>query len=112
MTKFSKIIASATLLTLLTACGGKLTHDLNDADVDMAYETRQDALENGESFKAKEYANGVLGTRGYVIPMEITVHKINGKSVYCRSLLESVSKNGETVNFMTRFCRSSDGVWR
>lgn len=82
---------------------------LTDADVVLAVETMQIALETGSDGAIGRWANPETGNSGAIQPTR--TYQTEG-GYFCRDFKELLNVAGNVETYQNHACRADDGVWR
>jgi surface antigen len=88
--------------------GSQVGKSLDEADVNYARQTQQQAFEAGRSGQPVSWRNPDNGDGGTVIPRP--AYESNGTQ--CREFQQNITVGGKTQNAYGTACRQPDGTWK
>lgn len=86
----------------------ELRNEMTDADVALAIETMQGALETSANGEGGNWLNPESGNSGAIAPVR-TYQTDAG--LFCRDFREELTVGGRTAAYDATACREDDGVW-
>jgi surface antigen len=100
----------ATLVGVLAGgfIGSQVGKSLDEADVQYANRSTQNALNNGVSGQPVAWRNPDSGHQGTIVPQP--AYQQNG--TYCREFTQTITVGGQTQDGYGTACRQPDGSWK